>query len=200
MPNPFEELASEYDGWFEKNKKLFEAELALLKSLLPEGRGVEIGVGSGRFAEALGISLGVEPSKSMAEIARSRGIEVLEGCAERLPLQSGEFDFALIMTVFCFLKEPERALAEVHRILKPNGKLIIGLIDISSKEGRAFLEKKNKSPYYRYASFFDFKTISELLKKSGFKLEKTKQLKLSTLKVSPDCGEGAICALLARKI
>jgi hypothetical protein len=48
-----------------------------VRSLLPAGGyGVEIGVGTGRFAVSLGIAVGVEPSPAMAELARRRGIEV----------------------------------------------------------------------------------------------------------------------------
>jgi SAM-dependent methyltransferase len=47
--------------------------------------GVEIGVGTGLFAVPLGILIGVEPSPRMAELARYRGIEVLENVAEELP-------------------------------------------------------------------------------------------------------------------
>jgi hypothetical protein len=49
------------------------------------GTGVEIGVGTGRFAEPLGIRVGVEPSKAMRQVAQKRGIEVIDGVAQVLP-------------------------------------------------------------------------------------------------------------------
>ena len=55
-------------------------------SFIPaSGRGGKIGVGSGHFAAPLGISIGVEPAPRMAEQARHRGIEVLDGISEALP-------------------------------------------------------------------------------------------------------------------
>jgi hypothetical protein len=61
---PFEKYAQKYDEWFDKNKFAYESELQAIKELLPINKnGIEIGVGSGRFASPLGIKLGVDPSK-----------------------------------------------------------------------------------------------------------------------------------------
>jgi hypothetical protein len=52
----FEKHAQEYDEWFDKNKPVYESEILALKDLIPrEGTGLEIGVGTGRFATLLGI-------------------------------------------------------------------------------------------------------------------------------------------------
>jgi len=69
---------------------VYLSELEAVRSMLPvDGTGIEIGVGTGRFAAPLGIKLGLEPSKSMASLARQRGIEVVEGEAEALPFEDG---------------------------------------------------------------------------------------------------------------
>ncbi len=55
------------------------------------GKGVEIGVSTGRFAEPLGIEIGVEPSKRMRETAKKRGIQVVGGIPEKVPFdKAGE--------------------------------------------------------------------------------------------------------------
>lgn len=54
---PFEE---HYDRWFEEYRYAYLSELEAVKYLIPEGKGIEVGVDSGRFAEPLGIKLGVE--------------------------------------------------------------------------------------------------------------------------------------------
>jgi len=60
---PFEKYADQYEEWFVKNRWVYEAELRAVKTMIPyQGRGVEIGVGTGRFAEPLGTKIGVEPS------------------------------------------------------------------------------------------------------------------------------------------
>jgi len=85
MWDVFEHFVNEYEEWFLKHKFAYLSELKAVKALLPEGRGVEIGVGTGRFAVPLKIKIGVEPSKRMGKIARRRGILVIEGTAENLP-------------------------------------------------------------------------------------------------------------------
>lgn len=57
--NPFEDHAMEYDRWFdsEKGQHIFSRELDCLKQAIPvpAGRWLEVGVGSGRFAHAIGV-------------------------------------------------------------------------------------------------------------------------------------------------
>jgi len=96
---PFEQYYDLYEDWFERNMYVYMSELDALKKLLPrEGNGIEIGVGSGRFSALLGIKVGVEPSKRMGEIARKRGIKVVNGVAEKIPFGDEEFEFALMVT------------------------------------------------------------------------------------------------------
>jgi ubiquinone/menaquinone biosynthesis C-methylase UbiE len=154
MNTAFENSAREYDEWFVRNEMAYRSELAAVKAFLPlSGRGLEIGVGTGRFAAPLGIEVGVEPARAMAAIAKKRGIKVLEAYAEELPFEDESFDFILMVTVLCFLADPFRALCEATRVLKPQGRLIIGMIDPDSPLGRAYEANKNKSKFYRQAKF-----------------------------------------------
>ncbi len=52
-------------------------------------------------------------------------IRVSKGDVCSLNLESGSFDFAFSRWLYCFLKEPEVAALEAHRVLKPGGKLIV---------------------------------------------------------------------------
>lgn len=118
----FEKHAAEYDLWFEENEAAYKSEILALRDPIPaNGIGVEVGVGTGRFAEPLGIRIGVEPAKAMADRARQRGIEVYEARAEALPFQGESFDFVLMVTTICFLEKPLQALAEAKRVLRPGG-------------------------------------------------------------------------------
>ncbi len=105
------------------------------------GYGMEIGVGTGRFAEPLGIKTGVEPSKRMREIAQRRGIQVLYGVAEELPFEDFRFDFVLMVTTVCFVDDIGKALLEAHRVLSDGGFLIIGFIDRNSIMGKIYLDR-----------------------------------------------------------
>jgi len=167
---PFEKHAKEYDAWFDENKLVYLSELEAVKSMLPEGgTGIEIGVGTGRFASQLGIKLGLEPSKSMASLARQRGIEVVEGVAEALPFQDGSFDFVLMVTVICFLNDVEKALSEACRVLKPGGCIIIAFIDKNSPIGKTYEQYKNENVFYKEATFYSVEEVTDLLQSAGFK-------------------------------
>ncbi len=167
---PFERHRDRYENWFEGHSYAYLSELEAVKRLLPkEGKGAEIGVGTGRFASPLGIKLGVEPSRAMAEIARERGIEVIEDTAEALPFPNESMDYLLMVTTICFVDDPERALREAHRVLKPGGALIIGFVDRNSPIGRHYEEHREESLFYRDARFFSTEELLELLKKVGFR-------------------------------
>ncbi|MGC8817765.1 MAG: class I SAM-dependent methyltransferase, partial [Candidatus Hadarchaeum sp.] len=100
----FDQYAGEFDWWFEEHPQIYQAELSALRRMVPRaGFGVEIGVGTGRFAVPLGIRIGVEPSRAMARIAKARGIIVVQGVAEQLPFPDHQFDFAVLVTVICFV-------------------------------------------------------------------------------------------------
>ena len=82
----YNQLALEYDHWFDEHPILFESELQALKKVVPKNEfGVEIGIGSGRFAEKLAIDRGLDPSEKMAQLAETRGVKTLIGKAENIP-------------------------------------------------------------------------------------------------------------------
>lgn len=165
----FDEQVNNYDAWFERHPDLYLAELEAVRSFIPaSGSGVEIGVGTGRFAAPLGIPIGVEPAPRMAELARQRGIEVLEAFAEALPFADDSFDFAVMVTVVCFLEDVAKAFREVCRILKPNGTLVIGFIDRESELAQHYSQKKEQSRFYRDAIFYSVSELVVLLTKAGF--------------------------------
>jgi len=166
---PFDKNYRRYDRWFEKNEALYESEIAAVKELLSgQGYGIEIGVGTGRFAKPLGIRVGVEPSIRMGQIARSRGIDVVGGVAEALPFGDCSFDFALMVTTVCFVDDADRAFREVHRVLKPDGCFLNGLIDAESSLGRLYAQKRALNPFYAQATFYSVRNMFSKLEKAGF--------------------------------
>ena len=166
---PFEKHVDHYEQWFLDNPLAYISEIKAIQALLPKsGEGVEIGVGSGRFAAPLKIRHGVEPAAKMAELARKRGIEVTEGTAERLPFEDERFDFALMVTTLCFVDDPQAALREASRVLKPGGVLVVGLIDRESPLGKNLQRQKGESLFYREATFHSAAEVVELMKGAGF--------------------------------
>ncbi len=167
---PFDEHPLRYDRWFEKHKSVYKSELLAIKALLPENtnKGLEIGVGTGRFAAPLGIKWGIEPSKRMREIARKRGIKVIGGVAEYLPFSDNLFDIALMVTTICFIDNLMTSLEEAYRILKPEGSLIIGFIDRGSFLGKLYQKHKDENVFYSVATFYSVDEILYGLRRTNF--------------------------------
>ncbi|MFC7115130.1 class I SAM-dependent methyltransferase [Natronoarchaeum sp. GCM10025703] len=166
---PFETHTERYEGWFEKHEDAYQSELAALDRLVPAtGRGIEIGVGSGRFAAPLGIDVGIDPAEAMLERARKRGVDVARGVAEQLPVRDATFDTALIVTTICFVDDIPRTLAEADRILSASGQLVIGYIDKDSPVGRIYQENKEQNPFYREATFVSTDDLLDSLEAAGF--------------------------------
>ena len=169
ISNAFDQYTLEYDNWFEKHKIVYQSELLAIKQVVPKNKiGIEIGVGTGRFAEPLNIKCGVEPSEGMAQIAKQSGVKIINAVAENLPIENQSYDFATMVTTVCFLTDIPKAFAEVHRILKPNGEFIIGLIDRNSELGKKYEQQKNTNKFYKDAHFHSTAEITELLSNSGF--------------------------------
>ena len=122
MFNPFDTGAGEYDAWFTENEALFRSERDAVAMLYKGARpSCEIGAGTGVFADAFNVDTGIEPSKAMAEFARKRGISILEGVADALPLSDASQKAALMITVECFLPDCAAAFREVFRVLTDDG-------------------------------------------------------------------------------
>jgi SAM-dependent methyltransferase len=166
---PFDEHATEYDRWFDRNPLVYESELEAVRALMPSHRSaVEVGVGTGRFAVPLGIRTGVEPSHAMAALARRRGIEVIEAVAEELPFADGAFDLVLMVTTVCFLDDVGRAFSEAHRVLEPGGHFIVGFLDREAPLGSRYEARKGKSDYYRIARFVSSDEVLAGQERAGF--------------------------------
>jgi ubiquinone/menaquinone biosynthesis C-methylase UbiE len=169
---PFEKNAEKYDAWYEQYREVYESELQAVRQQmlsLPENiTGIEVGLGTGRFAAPLGVKEGVEPSEEMGKIAVRRGVEVMNARAEKLPYGDLHFDFVLFVTV-CHLDDVAKAFKEAWRVLKKGGALIVGFIEKSSPIGREYEEKRDVSEFFRHATFFTADRMVELLKKTGFK-------------------------------
>lgn len=167
--NTFDENTVEYDEWYNKHKGKYQSEILALKKLIPEGKkGVEIGVGTGRFSVPFAIKIGVEPSANMAKLAEERGITVINGVAENLPFHYESFDYVLMVTTVCFLSDIPKAFKEAYRILKDNGKIILGIIDKNSPLGKEYEKMKTQNKFYSDAHFHTTEEITELLKQAGF--------------------------------
>lgn len=157
---------------------------------LAKGKVLEIGMGSGRnlpFYDAgqLEKLYGLEPSAPLQAMARkaaeAAGLqpELIDSGAEEIPLASDSIDTVLVTYTLCSIAEVERALAEMHRVLKSSGTLLF------CEHGRApdasvrrWQDRLN--PLWRHiAGGCNMnRDIPQLLKSHGFKLHNLEQLYL----------------------
>jgi SAM-dependent methyltransferase len=166
---PFESHTQRYERWFGRHEAAYLSELRVLRELLPDpGFGLEIGVGTGRFAQPLGIAIGIDPSINMLAHARQRGVSAVCAVAEALPFRHDVFDHALIVTTICFVDDARAMLSEAHRVLKPDGALVLGFIDRTSRLGRHYEAHRHESVFYRDATFFSAGEVDGLLSATGF--------------------------------
>jgi|AntAceMinimDraft_16_1070373.scaffolds.fasta_scaffold30682_2 ubiquinone/menaquinone biosynthesis C-methylase UbiE len=205
---PFDNYSEQYDNWFVENEYAFQSELKAIKKVMPDNRnGVEIGVGTGIFAEPLGLKQGIEPSKAMRGKAKKKNINVIDAVAENLPYSDKSKDFALMITTICFVDDIYKSFNEANRILKNNGYLIIGFVDKNSTIGKFYFKNKGKSIFYKDATFFVTEDLYEILKNTGFKIENTYQTVFGKLNEINDVqeplighGQGSFVVIKAKKI
>lgn len=100
-----------------------------------EGRVLEVGIGSGLnlpFYDADRVSRvwGLDPSRELWAIAERQGrrfefeIEYVQGVAEDVPLETDSVDTVVLTYTFCTLPDVEASLAEMRRVLRPDGLLL----------------------------------------------------------------------------
>ena len=168
--DPYQNNAERYDKWFEKNRWVYDAELRAIRSLFVPAnqRGIEVGLGTGRFAAPLGIRIGVEPSGSMRKLAQKRGITVLGGVAEELPFKDLVIELVLMVTVICFVNDINKTFKESFRVLSKGGNIIIGMIDRNSSLGQIYLKHKHDNLFFKQATFYSVDEILEIMRRTGF--------------------------------
>jgi len=205
----FNKHVADYEAWYDNYPEVYQSELAAIReqlTKLPENiRGIEVGVGTGRFAQPLGIKEGVEPSEEMAKKAVKRGVEIIRGFAENLPYSDLQFDFALFVTI-CHLENVKLAIQQAHRVLKHKGALIIGFLDKDKAIAQQYIENRHRSTFFRKATFYNAKYITKVIEDAGFKnlefnqtlfgdLDNIKKVQLP----KPDYGEGSFIVVKAIK-
>lgn len=96
------------------------------------GRTLEIGVGTGlnfpHFPSDVQYS-GIEPDESMRNVAQKKEkffhVHVEDGDAQSLQFPDASFDTVAATLVFCSIPDPNLALREVYRVLKPGGRFLL---------------------------------------------------------------------------
>jgi ubiquinone/menaquinone biosynthesis C-methylase UbiE len=122
-----------------------------------EGATIEVGAGTGlnleHYPEAVTQLALTEPDRHMrrrlqARVdATDREVEVVDAPAERLPFPDATFDTAVVTLVLCSVADQEVALAEISRVLKPNGRLLF-LEHVRSSDPKLARRQDRVRPVY----------------------------------------------------
>jgi len=146
------------------------------------GRVVEIGFGSGlnlaHYPSAVQSLVAVEPSEGMQRRAWPRiamapfPVEVIEGIAERMPLGDAGYDTAVSTLTLCTVADPARVLAELRRVLRPNGRLLLMEHGLSEDGGIArWQHRLNRIQRIVACGCNLNRAIAELVQANGFRFE-----------------------------
>ncbi|MDQ0253036.1 ubiquinone/menaquinone biosynthesis C-methylase UbiE [Evansella vedderi] len=106
------------------------------RELLTQAKGkvLEIGAGTGinfPLYERCDEVIALEPNPFMIEKGKARvkkasvPVKIVEGMAEKLPFAEEEFDTIVVTLVLCSVGDPKKALAEMKRVLKANGTILL---------------------------------------------------------------------------
>lgn len=139
-------------SWEEK----YGAELR--RELLVDARGrvLEVGVGTGLsfpHYPAVDELVGVDPSAAMLRRARKRAaaagreVKLVEAPAEELPFEDAAFDTVVAIAVLCTVDDPDKAIREIRRVLRPGGRFLFNEHVRSPDPGRAHWQDRLERPW-----------------------------------------------------
>jgi SAM-dependent methyltransferase len=146
---------------------------------------LDVGCGDGALASELSrrgaVVTGLDADPVMIGAARQRAeiegnqLRLIEGQAERLPLDDESFDRVVAVTVLCFVRDAERAVAEMARVLKPGGRLVIGELGrwsfwAAHRRVRGWFG----NPTWRAATFCTSKDLRGLVEAAGLNVVETR--------------------------
>jgi ubiquinone/menaquinone biosynthesis C-methylase UbiE len=175
-----------------------KAVLAAL-SLRPGERVLEVGAGNGIMAREMldavgpaGAVTGLDAAAPMVAMASALcpGASFVEGDAQRLPFRDASFDAATAAQLLCFLPEPDRALGELHRVLRPGGRIVLLDTDWGSLVWNSHapsLMARAVAAYTRpYADPHVPRTLSRRLAAVGFRVTGRETLTVLNWAPAPD--------------
>ncbi len=169
---------------WESSWNIYHRRIGLLKSIIPQGRLLEIGCGRGYFlhlAKENGYDVkGIEISPVAAQYAKSKyDIDVLTGDMEKHNPLNTSFDIITLWHVLEHFYDPAAVLQKVYKMLNAGGNLIVEVPNLNSLKFQLAGESNRwtggNHPRY-HLSFFTIDSLRKMLKKSGFTGIKVKHM------------------------
>lgn len=168
----FDQFTALYDAWFEspQGHPVFESEVRCLRPLLADQPRpqLDVGVGTGRFAQVLGADVGIDPARGALRLAATRNVPAVQARGEALPFKDAQFGVVLVVVTLCFAPLPLALLRECRRVLADNGRVIVGLVLADSPWGRFYRElARDGHRFYSRARFYSMQEMTRLASGAG---------------------------------
>jgi ubiquinone/menaquinone biosynthesis C-methylase UbiE len=150
------------------------------------GRVLEMGIGPGLnlpfYGPAVTEIIGLDPSPQLLGIARDASrksavpVELVEGTAEAMPLETASVDTVLTTWSMCSIPDVGRALSEARRVLKPGGKLLFVEHGRAPEPRVQWWQDRLTPPWQWLAGGCHLnRAIADLIRGNGFAIEELHQ-------------------------
>lgn len=157
------------------------------------GRVIEVGAGSGsnfaHYPATVDEVVAVEPEPYLREQARKAAaeaevrVQVVDGIADRLPVEDGSFDAAVACLVLCSVPDQAGALTEIRRVLRPGGELRFYEHVLSKQPAVALSQRAVDRTFWPHA-FGNCHTARDTpaaIAAAGFNVEQQRRTKVSAI-------------------
>lgn len=153
--------------------------LSWCKGLSDDAKIIDTGCGDGFHLELLRqygnknwTLEGIDIDTRAAKMAEEKGLKVHIGSIEQIDLPENQYNLAIMIQTIEHVAEPAEVLRAVHRILKPNGKVVVVTDNTDSFDFRIF-KKSHWGGYHfpRHWNLFNKKSLAKLAEKTGFEVE-----------------------------
>jgi ubiquinone/menaquinone biosynthesis C-methylase UbiE len=173
------ERAARYDAWFATplGSAMDAAEArAVLELAEPEPgeRALDAGCGTGIYTRRLvgrgAIVTGIDRDPEMLAAARLKAPSAtfIEGEITALPFAADSFDLSVAVALLCFVEDPPRAVAELVRVTRPGGRVVLAELGrYSLWAARRRIEGWQGSDTWKGAHFFTPRALAALLRQAG---------------------------------
>lgn len=168
---PFHRFAWVYDAFM----SLYPASESALRAGLaraerPVERVLDVGGGSGRASRALPDHdvVVLDAARGMLELARSHGLKTAQGDAARLPVRDHSVDAVLVVDALHHVGDPDAAIAEARRVVRPGGVVLVREFDPSTLLGRGLVAGEHVVGFD--SVFFTPEHLRERLESAGLQV------------------------------